>query len=203
MMTVLFELSVPIFAIIVAWIVRGYLKVVHPTPLALGCIIPKLCAVGSEEIIRYNEVAEGDHVAKHLRRKVRWMQFKVNSGYLREMEWNTTLFQRALEFEKIKVDPSKSALEHQPREVLALEMVDEAAVIRWSLFKWQVGLRWRAVLGLGMDQQVFIDLLAHYKHLEHEMVTLASMAEDDCFHQMLIERLGLTKWRLLEGNSPS
>src|SRR5215831_21035051 len=118
MIKIAFELGFPIILIVVAWILRGYLRLVRPSPLALGCIIPKLCAVGSEEILRYNEASESDEVAKHLRRKVRWMQFKVNSGYLREMTWNTTLFQRALQFEKIKIDPSKSALQHEPREVL-------------------------------------------------------------------------------------
>jgi len=184
------------------YILGAYLKISRPAPLALGCIIPKLCAVGSEEIIRYNDVSEDvSPVPNHLRREVRWAQFRVNAGYLREMSWNTTLFQRALRFEKMKIDPSKSALEYQPREILALRMVNEAATVRLKLFRWQATLLSRAILGLTVDQQVLIRLLAQYKHLEQEIVTLASMADDDCFHQMLIERLGLMDWNLYEGGS--
>src|SRR5437016_8704324 len=204
-MRLILELSLPIIIVLVAiYFLRTYLTLKRPSPLALGCIIPKLCAVRSEEILRYNEVNEDDsRVASHLRREVLWMQSRVNSGYLREMAWNTTLFQCALRFEKMKIDPSKSALKYEPRETLVSELVNEAAVMRWQLFRWQVSLLSQATLRLSMNQQVLITLLAQYKHLEQEMVTLASMADDDCFHKMLIERLGLTNWNLYEGNSPT
>lgn len=39
-------------------------------------------------------------------------------------------------------------------------------------------------------------LLAQYKHLKQEVVTLTSMAQDDCYYTMLFERLGLTNWGL-------
>jgi hypothetical protein len=44
---------------------------------------------------------------------------------------------------------------------------------------------------LSGGHHVSITLLAKYKHLEQEMVALAGMADDDCYHAMLIERLGL------------
>ena len=200
MVRLIVELSLPVIFLVAVFAARAYLKLERPSPLALGAIIPKLCVVGSDEILRYNEMA-ADRAEKHLRREARWKQFRVNWGYLNGMAWNTTLFQRALRFEKMKIDPGKSALDYQPRETLAWELVDEAAAMRWDLFRWQAALLARALLGLSCDQQVSITLLAKYKHLEQEMVALAGMAEDDCYHAMLIERLGLNAWGLYEGGS--
>ncbi|HWZ42126.1 MAG TPA: hypothetical protein VNW97_01545 [Candidatus Saccharimonadales bacterium] len=73
--------------------------------------------------------------------------------------------------------------------------------MRWGLFRWQAALLSRVLLGLSIDQQISITLLAHYKHLEQEMITLASLAEDDCYYTMLIERLGLNTWGLAEGGA--
>jgi hypothetical protein len=164
--------------------------------------------VRPDEILRYNRVDEdGDkednRVGKHLQREVCWAKFRVNWGYLCQMVRNTTQFQRALRFEKMKIDPSKSALDYQPHERLALELVNEATEMRWKLFRWQAGVLSRTMLRLSTDPQVLINLLAHYKQLEQEMVTLADMAEDECFRQMLIERLGLTNWGLYDGGSPT
>ncbi|MCI0420572.1 MAG: hypothetical protein L0312_15330 [Acidobacteria bacterium] len=47
-----------------------------------------------------------------------------------------------------------------------------------------------------MKQRALKALLAQYKHLEQEIVTLTSMAQDDCYYTMLVERLGLTNWGL-------
>jgi len=205
-----FELSLPIIVLSILYILKAYLKISRPSPLPLGCIIPKLCVVCPDEILRYNRVDENDdkdneesRAGKHLQREIRWAQFRVNWGYLCQMARNTTQFQRALRFEKMKIDPSKSALEYQPHERLALELVNEAAEMRWKLFRWQAGLLSRTMLRLSTHPQVVINLLAHYKQLEQEMVTLADMAEDDCFRQMLIERLGLTNWGLYDGGSPT
>jgi hypothetical protein len=157
--------------------------------------------VGSQEILRFNSSEEDEElVAKHLRREVRWKQFRVNWGYLSEETWNTTLFQRAVRFEKIKIDPTKSALEYEQREILILELVGEAADMRWKLFRSQATLLFRVMLGLHMDQQVLITLLGEYKQLEEDIVALAGMAEEDCYRQMLLERLGLS-WGLIEGGS--
>jgi hypothetical protein len=200
MVRLIVELSLPVILLAAAFAVKAYLKLERPSPRALGVIIPRLCVVGSDEILRYNEM-DADQAEKHLRREARWKQFRVNRGYLNGMAWNTTLFQRALRFEKMKIDPGKSALDYQPRETLVWELVDDAAAMRWELFRWQAALLARSLLGLSGGQQVSISLLAKYKHLEQEMVALAGMADDDCYHAMLIERLGLNSWGLHEGGA--
>ena len=180
-----------------------YRKLKYPSPLALGCIIPKLCVVGSAEILRYNKKEDDEQrTAKHLWREVRWKQFRVNWGYLCEEASNTMLFQRAVRFEKMKIDPVKSALEYEQREILILELVNQADEMRWTLFRAQAVLLLRTMLRLGIEQELFIILLAQYKKLEEDIVALAGMAEDDCYRQMLIERLGLNDWGLIEGGSP-
>jgi hypothetical protein len=133
---------------------------------------------------------------------VRWKQFRVNWGYLCEEASNTMLFQRAVRFEKMKIDPVKSALEYEQREILILELVYQADEMRWTLFRAQAALLVRTMLRLSVDQELFITLLAQYKKLEEDIVALAGMAEDDCYRQMLVERLGLNDWGLIEGGSP-
>ena len=204
MVTLLVEVILPagvLFAVLSA--ASLYRKLKYPSPLALGCIIPKLCVVGSAEILRYNKKEEDEQrTAKHLRREVRWKQFRVNWGYLCEEASNTMLFQRAVRFEKMKIDPAKSALEYEQREILILELVYQADEMRWTLFRAQAALLARTMLRLSVDQELFITLLAQYKKLEEDIVALAGMAEDDCYRQMLVERLGLNDWGLIEGGSP-
>lgn len=67
-------------------------------------------------------------------------QICVVWGYLRQMAWNTKLFQQALWFVKMKIYPAKSALDFESREALILELVDEAAARRWLLVKAQVSM---------------------------------------------------------------
>lgn len=52
----------------------------------------------------------------------------------------------------------------------------------------------RVLLGLNVTQWVLKALLAQYKHLEQEIITLKSMAQDDCYYTMLVEGIGLTNW---------
>jgi hypothetical protein len=203
MVTLLVEVVLPAGVLLaVLFAASLYRKLKYPSPLALGCIIPKLCVVGSAEILRYNK-KEGDEqrTAKHLWREVRWKQFRVNWGYLCEEASNTMLFQRAVRFEKMKIDPAKSALEYEQREILILELVYQADEMRWTLFRAQAALLVRTMLRLSVDQELFITLLAQYKKLEEDIVALAGMAEDDCYRQMLLERLGLNDWGLIEGGS--
>jgi hypothetical protein len=204
MVTLLVEVVLPAGVLLaVLFAASLYRKLKYPSPLALGCIIPKLCAVGSAEILRYNKKEEDEQrTAKHLRREVRWKQFRVNWGSLCEEESNTMLFQRAVRFEKMKIDPAKSALEYEQREILILELVNQADDMRWTLFRAQAVLLLRTMLRLGIDQELFITLLAQYKKLEEDIVALAGMAEDDCYREMLVERLGLSNWGLIEGGSP-
>jgi hypothetical protein len=105
------------------------------------------------------------------------------------------IIQQALRFEKMKIDLAKS-LDSESRETLVLELVDEAAARRWLLIKAQMNMAVRALLGLNVKQRTLKALLAQYKHLEQEIVTLTSMAQDDCYYTMLVERLGLTNWSL-------
>jgi hypothetical protein len=139
---------------------------------------------------------------EHLRREVLWKQLKVNWGYLSEETWNTTLFQRAVRFEKMKIDPKKSALDYEPREILILELVEQADKMRRMLFRAQANLLLRMIFRLGIDQEMFISVLGYYKKLEEDIVALAGMAEDDCYREMLVQRLGLSNWGLIEGGSP-
>jgi hypothetical protein len=204
MVTLLVEVVLPACVLLaVLFAASLYRKLKYPSPLALGCIIPKLCVVGSAEILRYNKKEDDEQrTAKHLWREVRWKQFRVNWGYLCEEASNTMLFQRAVRFEKMKIDPVKSALEYEQREILILELVYQADEMRWTLFRAQAALLVRTMLRLSVDQELFITLLAQYKKLEEDIVALAGMAEDDCYRQMLVERLGLNDWGLIEGGSP-
>jgi hypothetical protein len=45
---------------------------------------------------------------------------------------------------------------------------------------------------------MFLTLLVYYKNLEKGMVALAEV-EGNWLKDMLLERLGLTEWRLIEG----
>lgn len=104
---------------------------------------------------------------------------------------------RAVRFEKIKIDPTKSALEYEPRETLILELVDEANKVRWMLFGAQTALLIRTLLRLSIDQEMFLSVLGYYKKREEDIVELAGMAEDDCYREMLVEKLDLNNWRLI------
>jgi hypothetical protein len=201
MVTVFLEAILPILALLIAiLVVSSYRRIESPSPLALGCIMPKVCVVGSVEILHFNKKNLDEQLkAKHLRREVLWKQFKVNWGYLCQETWNTTLFQRAVRFEMMKIDPTKSALEYDSRETLIVALVDEAAKIRWMLFRAQATLLMRASFRLSIDQEMLISVLGYYKKLEEDIVALAGMAEDDCYRQMLVERLGLNHWGLIEG----
>lgn len=203
MVTVFLEVILPILVLLIGVVViRSYRRIDSPSPLAIGCIMPRVCVVGSVEILRFNKKNLDEQLkAKHLRREVLWKQFKVNWGYLCQQAWNTTLFQRAVRFEKIKIDPTKSALEYEPRETLILELVDEANKVRWMLFRAQAVLLMRTFLRLSIDQDMFLSVLGYYKKLEEDIVELAGMAEDECYREMLVERLGLNNWRLISGGS--
>jgi hypothetical protein len=205
MVTLLVEVTLPVIALLLgSFALRLYAKINYPSPLAIGCIIPKVCVVGSVEILHYNQrnIEEEQSTGNHLRREVLWKQFKVNWGYLSEEAWNTTLFQRAVRFEKMKIDPKKSALDYEPREILILELVEQADKMRRMLFRAQANLLLRVIFRLGIDQEMFISVLGYYKKLEEDIVALAGMAEDDCYREMLVERLGLSNWGLIEGGSP-
>jgi hypothetical protein len=205
MVTLLLEFSLPFIFALAFLVIRLLLDLSRPVPRALGSVLPKFCVVNSDEIQRYNKTGkpfgEDNRQRSRVRRELRWKQICVNWGYLRQMTWNTRLIQQVVRFEIMKIDPSKSGLAYEPQEQLALELVEESAKMRQQLFRWQLSLLLRAILRLNIDHRVLIALLAQYKQLEQEIVNLAGMAEDDCYRQMLIERLGLNNWGLIEGGS--
>jgi hypothetical protein len=178
-------------------------------PRALGSVIPKLCVVNEEEIRRFNKMQE-DEIEQQseaargrsgLQREMRSKQIRVNWAFLRLVMWNARSFQQSLRFEILKIDPSKSALDYEPHEQLSLELIDEATAMRWRLFGWQASFLLRAAFGLAIDHQILMIFVAAYKQLELEMVNLASMADNDIFRQMLIQRLGLDRWDVIDGGS--
>ena len=79
-----------------------------------------------------------------------------------------------------------------------MALIDEATELRWQQVRWQVTLWLRSALGLKIDRSMFLTLLVHYKDLEEGMVALAEV-EGKWLKDMLLERLGLTEWRLIEG----
>lgn len=201
-MSVALELGLPVVLLIALYFVTFYLKIKRPAPVAFGCILPKLCVVSSDEVQRHCEIVEQEKpVGGHLRREARRQQVQICWVFLRQMSWNTLLFQQAVRFEKTKIDPTQSALDYEPRQVLALELVNESADTRMELVKAQVDLLMHAMLGFRIHHQKLQALLAQYKHLEQEIIMLAGMAEDDCYQQMLVERLGLTNWGIINGGS--
>ena len=195
-----FQVILPLVVIIMAILaMKFYMKIQFPPPLVLGRIIPRVCPVRSQDILDYNEDDNGEEgMGWRLRREVRRKQFKVNLGYLSAEVANTTLFQQALRFEKTKINPRKPGLEYEPREIVVLELVDEAAHLRWKQVRSKIILVLRAKLGLSINKEVFITLLAEYKKLEEEIIALASMKES-WVRGMLVERLGLMDRRVIEG----
>jgi hypothetical protein len=78
---------------------------------------------------------------------------------------------------------------------------DELADLRSEIFRARLDLlRGWAIRG-AVDQERLQTLLGKYKGVEHEMIELASMAKDKTCRDMLVERLGLTRWRILNGGS--
>ncbi len=104
-MVILFlEVTLPIVVLLIGFVViRSYKRINSPSPLALGCIMPKVCVVGSVEILHFNKKSLGEQLkAKHLRGEVLWNQFKGNWGYLCQENWKTQHYQKGVLFEKKK-----------------------------------------------------------------------------------------------------
>lgn len=178
-----------------------YMKIQHPAPLVWGRIIPRVGPVRADEVLGYIESCEvTESSGLRVGRETLQQQFKVNWGYLRSEAANTALFQQALLFEKMKIDPGKPGLKYEPQEVMVLELLAEATQLRWMQVRWQLTFLVRFRLGMSVDREIFVTLLARYKQLEEHMIALAG-AEGEWLRGMLVERLGLMDWHLIEGGS--
>lgn len=200
--TFILEIVLPFTALpILFWILSAYRKIKYPPPLVIGAIIPKVCAVVYNEIVVYcNRMEAEKGLSGKLGRDARKNHFVVNWGYLREQALNTKLFLRALLFEKSKIE-QKPGLKYAQRETLIWELIEEVTELRWKQVRWQLVVLLRGKLGLRISKDMLLELLKEYKTLEEEMIAFVSM-EDNCYRDMLMERLGLVNWGLVNGDGP-
>jgi len=195
----LFAILPAILVILLVLAVAVFRKVQFPSPLLWGCIVNRVVPVRAHLVLDYNEeIDEEEPVGGRLGREARRQQFKVNWGYLCAETLDTTLFLQALRFEKLKISAAKPGMQYEPREVAVVELINEATELRWKQVHWQVILQLRAKLGLKIDRGMFLTLLVHYKNFEEHMVALAE-TEGNWLKDMLLERLGLMEWRVING----
>lgn len=200
-MHVLIVVGLPAVLVMIVVARLCYTQIRRPAPVALGSALPDFCVVSFDEINEYCENTKRDAVS-YWHRDTRWQQFTVTRKYIGQMTWNTTLLQQVARFEELKINPSKSSLDYSPRETLALRLAHEAAALRWLLIKGQIGIAVRAVSGTRIREEAvekLLQLTREYKQLEQDAVALVGMATDECYYEMLIERLGLSNWGLIEG----
>ena len=200
MANLLFEFILPVMVIVALFVAVGvYRTVQYPSPLVWGRIINKLGPARAHHVLDHNEEIENEETAGwRLRREARRQHFKVNWGYLCSQTRNTVLFLQALRFEQLKIKPTKPGLSYEPREVAIVALIDEAVELRWKQVRWQLILQLRAVLGLSIDKEIFITLLVQYKNFEEGMIALAE-SQESWLRGMLVERLGLMDWHVIEG----
>jgi len=176
-----------------------YRRVRYPSPLVWGSMVNGLGPVRAHHVLDYNEDIDNEEPPiGRLGREERRQQFKVNWGYLCRGTKNTALFLQALRFEKLKIKAGKPGLKYDPRETAIVGLISEATELRWKQVRWQVALQLRSKFGLEIDRTMFTTLLVYYKNLEKQMIVLAE-TEGDWLKDMLLERLGLTEWRLISG----
>ena len=154
MITLFLEVTLPIVVLLIGFVViRSYRRIDSPSPLALGCIMPKVCVVGSVEILHFNKKNLDEQLkVKHLRREVLWNQFKVNWRCLCQETWDTTLFQRAVRFEKINLTPPNPLWNTAARNT-HLRSGHEADRDEIDAFSSQATLLMRAVFRLTLTKR--------------------------------------------------
>jgi hypothetical protein len=199
-MILLLEKILPFVAVVMALVLIAIVKKIsHPSPLVWGRILPDLGPVRAHQVLGYNEQIEGEEPSEgRLGREARRRNFAVNWGYLRAGVTNTVLFQRALLFEKDTIDARKPGSEYTLSELATLELLDEVKELRWDQVRCQLILQLRTKLRLKVDREVFLTLFARYKVLEEHMIGLAG-TKGKWLEDMMMERLGLTEWGLIEG----
>jgi hypothetical protein len=174
-------------------------KIQYPSELVWGSILGKVVPARAHLVLDYNKQLDDEEpIEGRAGRKERRQQFKVNWKYLRSETNNTTLFLQTLRFEKLKIKESKRGMQYDVQEMAIVALIDEATELRWQQVRWQVNVQLRSKLGLQIDRSMFLTLLVYYKNLEKGMVALAEV-EGKWLKDMLLERLGLTEWRLIEG----
>lgn len=197
---VIWEFLLPsIVVLLVLTALMIYNKIQYPSPLVMGSTLRRICAVRFEDIAEEIEKDQGDKVPVwRLRRRMRRGYFTVNYGHFRSEITNATLFHGVLRFEKSKIDVRKSGLDYNAREVVIVDLLAHATKLRWQQFRWKFVLQLRGKLGLRIDKKMLGTAIVAYKKLEEQMIHLADMG--DCWYRgMLVERLGLMDWRVLEG----
>jgi hypothetical protein len=195
----LFALLPAILAIALIFALVLVKKIQYPSELVWGSILGKVGPARAHLVLDYNKQLDDEEATEcRVGRRARRQQFKVNWGYLLSETKNTTLFLQTLRFEKLKIKESKRGLQYDPQEMAIVALIDEATELRWNQIRWQVILVLRSKLGLKIDRSMFLNLLVYYKNLEKGMVALAEV-EGNWLKDMLLERLGLTEWRLIEG----
>jgi hypothetical protein len=203
-MYLFFVFAVPMVLTLGTLAVWWNTRLMHPSPLPLGNIFPKLCAVIWEEVHNYCERNEQVPPGRnHLQWETRSNQASVCRGYIDDMASNTKLFLQVLRFEKRKIDPHKLSLQYETWETLTLRMVDEASALRWFLVKARAGLTLHSWVGVRVSWQAMETRLREYKVVEQDFVALVSMMSDEVYYTMLVERLGLSNWRLIYGGGSS
>lgn len=171
-----------------------YIRVVRPSPIALGSVIPKFRVVSGVEILEYCESNETNQTYNRSKRQSRWIKLKIFRNYIAQMKWNTKLFLQLARFEQLKIDPTKSSLDYDSRETLILRLAEDAVTVRWLLLKAQAALL--AYVFSGKEIKAYavhtlLKLVGEYKVLEDNAVQLVGMATETCYLPMLSERLGL------------
>jgi hypothetical protein len=201
MVTSLLDLGMVFILVLAFRIGRIALDLRVPPKCALGCILSELCVVSYEEIRRYYvQLEAAGIVPPHLRREILRKKAFVIGGFVRLMMCNTRLFQQAILFDDAKIDPRKSSLQLDMQETMVKSLVRETAQVRWELYKCQLSLLVRAAFRLNVNQQVVMRLVGLYKKLEEDLVAWADMSDDKTYHTMLLERLGLLSWGVVDGN---
>ena len=199
-MKLLIEFAV--FALVIAVLYR-YFRVRHnlrkPKKMPFGLIVNKVCVVEIDEIQAwFRKLEEMEESKTHLVRERRMMKFGILGGILRKIVLNTTLFQAAVLFEKVRIDPAKRSIDHEPWERLVFILIDESTELRLNLFQAQRELLIKTITRKPFDKAVVQELLDRYKQLEEDIIHLAAMGETTTYRELLIERLGLSRFYVIE-----
>lgn len=186
--------------LVVLFVGLFYKKLRYPSPLVWGRILGKIGPVRAHSVLDYNDELESEEsLSWRTRRESRRQQFEVNWGYLSVQTQNTTALLQALRFEKLKIKFNTPGLKYERLEVAVVALIEEAMDLRWEQIRWQFVLQLRDKLRLKVDPEMFNGLLYDYKIFEEHIIALAQ-AEGKWLYDMLVERLGLTEWRVIGGS---